>query len=73
MRKFSAMTYPNWKNEGEYDFVEKLSYLDWAWEFLRRSKDYRVAYDEFAEEAQELEEKFGPDWKNEYECRVYDL
>ena len=37
-----------------------------------KQTDYRVAYDEFAEEAQELEEKFGPDWKNEYECRVYD-
>lgn len=32
---------PNWKNGKDYEFTQKLKHTEWAWEFLRRSTDYR--------------------------------
>ena len=33
--------YRNWKDPAEYEFTEDLSLLGWAWEFLRRNKEYQ--------------------------------
>ena len=53
------MKYPDWKNEEDYDFVEGLSYLDWAWEFLRGGTKYRSEFEKFSGEVTILENKFG--------------
>jgi len=35
---------PNWKNPDEYPDPTKTSDIQWAWEFLRRNKDYQKDY-----------------------------
>lgn len=35
----------DWKNESLYPKVQELSRKQWAWEFLRRNKDYQFDYD----------------------------
>ncbi|MEW6122409.1 transcriptional regulator domain-containing protein [Sphingomonas daechungensis] len=34
----------SWRSEAAYDYIEKLSPSDLAWEFLRRNPDYQKAY-----------------------------
>jgi hypothetical protein len=31
----------DWRNPGDYGYTERLTLHDWAWEFLRRSSEYR--------------------------------
>jgi hypothetical protein len=38
---------PDWRNPDDYAYAEKLRLHDWAWEFLRRSHAYRLAWDRF--------------------------
>ena len=35
---------PNWRNEKEYKFTKKTPLAIWAWQFLRRSPRYAVAW-----------------------------
>ena len=34
----------DWRSEASYDYIDKLTPGDLAWEFLRRNPDYRNAY-----------------------------
>lgn len=36
----------SWRSEAAYDYIEKLTPGDLAWEFLRRNPDYRQLYQE---------------------------
>ena len=36
----------SWRSESAYDYIDKLSPGDLAWEFLRRNPNYRKAYEE---------------------------
>lgn len=38
---------PNWQNESEYPDPETTTHQQWAWEFLRRSSNYRRDYSDF--------------------------
>lgn len=47
---------PNWKNEEDYKYCEKLNHEGWAWEFLRRLASYQDDYSKAACEQQAYEE-----------------
>ena len=34
----------NWRRDSDYAYTSKLTYSQWAWEFLRRNSDYRAAW-----------------------------
>ena len=36
----------DWRSEAAYDYIDKLTPGDLAWEFLRRNPDYRKSYQE---------------------------
>lgn len=36
----------SWRSEAAYDYIDKLTPGDLAWEFLRRNPDYRISYQE---------------------------
>jgi hypothetical protein len=36
----------NWRSEAAYDYIDKLTPGDLAWEFLRRNPEYRRSYKE---------------------------
>ena len=36
----------SWRSEAAYDYIDKLTPGDLAWEFLRRNPDYRKSYQE---------------------------
>ncbi|WP_246650274.1 transcriptional regulator domain-containing protein [Rhizobium laguerreae] len=36
----------SWRSEAAYDYIDKLTPGDLAWEFLRRNPDYRRSYQE---------------------------
>ncbi len=36
----------SWRSDAAYDYVDKLSLGDLAWEFLRRNPEYRKSYHE---------------------------
>ena len=38
----------SWRSEAAYDYIDKLTPGDLAWEFLRRNPDYRQSYQELA-------------------------
>lgn len=63
---------PSWQNHHDYNYTAELELSGWAWEFLRRGGDYRVAYAAYLVEAKPLEEKYGANWKEKYEARVHD-
>ena len=39
----------NWRDETNYDYIEKLDPSGLAWECLRRNPDYRAAFPEMTE------------------------
>ncbi|WP_234848938.1 transcriptional regulator domain-containing protein [Sinorhizobium medicae] len=39
----------NWRSEAAYDYIDKLTPGDLAWEFLRRNPDYRKSYQELVD------------------------
>lgn len=39
----------NWRNESDYDYIEKLDASGLAWECLRRNPDYRAAFPNMTE------------------------
>ncbi len=38
---------PKWDDFESYQFPETITMVDWAWEFLRRNKDYRQAWKQY--------------------------
>lgn len=54
------MSMPNWKKEEDYAFIETLDAHGWAWEFLRRNKDYQAAFLECIELVKVNEQLHGP-------------
>jgi len=65
------MTYPDWHFKPEYEFTKELTCKGWAWEFLRRSPDYRDAYEAFLNEAEVVELEYGADWRTNPKARIY--
>lgn len=57
-RSVAAML-PDWENEDNYP--ESLAPEGWAWEFLRRNKDYKTSWDKYLARRQALLEKYGPE------------
>jgi len=62
----------NWRRLEEYDFCDALTREQWAWEFLRRNRDYRREWRRFIETWRALEADYGrpPNrdfcaWKND--------
>lgn len=45
---------PNWRNEAEYPDPEKTTLGKWAWEFLRRNKNYHADYLDLTSELQKI-------------------
>lgn len=37
---------PNWRHEASYTYTHALPRRGWAWEFLRRNRDFRRAWNE---------------------------
>jgi hypothetical protein len=35
---------PDWADERAYDYTARLARREWAWEFLRRNVDFRIAW-----------------------------
>lgn len=56
------MDTPDWKNESDYDYTNHLTLEGWAWEFLRRKKDYIKAYKAYRSGAKSLKDKHGDTW-----------
>ena len=40
---------PDWRNPDDYAYLERMLPRGWAWEFLRRSAEYRAAWAEWSE------------------------
>ena len=38
----------DWRSDADYDFIDRLTTSELAWEFLRRNLDYRKAYESLA-------------------------
>ena len=38
------MPEPDWRNPDSYAYQNDLNLHEWAWEFLRRNREYRKAY-----------------------------
>jgi len=49
----------DWRNPKNYGFTERLTAAQWAWEFLRRSPDYRREWGEFIATWRDLEAAYG--------------
>tara|TARA_Y100000031_G_C8198441_1_gene374968 strand:+ start:107 stop:967 length:861 start_codon:yes stop_codon:yes gene_type:complete len=67
---------PDWRKAEDYAFLEKEEELPskvWAWEFLRRSKEYRSGHEEYLEEANNLEKQFGAGWLSDSTTFRHDL
>lgn len=43
------MPEPNWQNPDDYAYQKDLNLHEWAWEFLRRNREYRKAYSAWEE------------------------
>lgn len=54
----------SWKNKENYSYLHQLEGREhsagWAWEFIRRSLDYRNAYASFID----LQDKYGASWRS---------
>ena len=42
----------DWRTDADYDFIDRLTTSELAWEFLRRNEDYRKAYESLAARGQ---------------------
>lgn len=42
----------DWRSDADYDFIDRLTTSELAWEFLRRNLDYRKAYESLAARGQ---------------------
>jgi hypothetical protein len=51
---------PNWKNENDYAYTTSLTPAGWAFEFLRRNKEYQKDYNRLKEANAKLILKYGP-------------
>ncbi|UCE90361.1 MAG: hypothetical protein JSW10_05990 [Pseudomonadota bacterium] len=50
---------PYWRNVEAYDFAQILNAAQWAWEFLRRNRDYRTDWQWFDTTWRALEHDYG--------------
>lgn len=54
---------PDWRSPSNYHYLEKLDRAEWAWEFLRRNREYRKDFvrilDSTAREATAIAERWG--------------
>lgn len=64
------MDKPDWKKAEDYKYTEGIELAAWAWEFLRRDKDYQADYMVYKTKAQDLEQQYG-DWKKEKDALCY--
>jgi hypothetical protein len=53
------MVLHDWHDPEKYAFTQNLSSAQWAWEFLRRNRDYRQEWAAFNEVWQVLEAAYG--------------
>ena len=53
------MHLPDWRQPHNYRFTESLSVEQWAWEFLRRNKEYQQDWQWFWSTWQTLEARYG--------------
>lgn len=68
MEKYSKFKQPRWDHSEDYEYLKHIrSKRVWAWEFLRRSPDYRRAYDQYSAQAQKFKEEYGRHWKKRRE------
>jgi hypothetical protein len=49
----------DWRNTNAYAFTALLTREQWAWEFLRRNRDYRRAWTDFSATWRDLEAAYG--------------
>ena len=68
------MTNPDWREIEDYEYTKSFDkqYAAWAWEFLRRGCDYRSAYKQYLQKAEDLKSEFGENWKSVPEARLHD-
>lgn len=55
----------SWRSEAAYDYIDKLTPGDLAWEFLRRNPEYRKSYQELVAAGRLTEEvarEFAEQW-----------
>jgi hypothetical protein len=67
------LTKLNWREEKDYNFTEKLSNLGWAWEFLRRSPEYKKMYGDYIKlmhEHSEIKPFFTPERSSEIQFKL---
>ncbi len=54
----------NWEHDSDYEYTKTISLRGWAWEALRRGKEYYEAYEEFLKKKEKLEKQYGSEWNN---------
>jgi hypothetical protein len=54
---------PDWKNKEDYAYTSSLKPEGWAFEFLRRNKEYQTDYKRLEKAHQTLTKKYGPQSK----------
>lgn len=62
----------SWRSEAAYEYIDKLTPSELAWEFLRRNPDYRKSYQELMVSgriAQENAAEFGLQWGLRFRSR----
>lgn len=55
----------DWRSEAAYDYIEKLTPGNLAWEFLRRNPEYRKAYQELVAAgrlSEDMAREFAEQW-----------
>jgi len=62
------MAKPNPSNNSDYDYTDNLSDHGWAWELLRRSKNYRDTYDQISSQ---INEQFDGKWTSQRDDCFY--
>jgi len=66
----------SWRSEAAYDYIDRLTPGDLAWEFLRRNPDYRKTYQELVSIGRLTEDvarEFAEQWGLRFRCRPSQL
>jgi len=58
----------NWRDPATYAYTQTLNAAQWAWEFLRRNKEYQSDYQWFIQTWETLEQRYGKPPARDY-CR----
>lgn len=62
----------SWRSEAAYDYIDKLTPGDLAWEFLRRNPEYRKSYQELVSIGrltEDIAREFTEQWGLRFRCR----